>query len=111
MLRLRELRKEKNLKQSDVARAVDGSQRTVSNWENGTSEPDIAMLIRLADYFEVSLDYLTGRSDEFGHIEFQSDVLDDREQELLSLYRNLSEHDRTVLDEIARTYRLKYRAY
>ncbi len=40
------------------------SQNTVSRYETGEREPGIAELIKLADYFNVSLDYLTGRTDD-----------------------------------------------
>lgn len=58
MLRLKELRKSKSLNQSQVANAIGISQRTYSNYEIGTREPDINTIIKLADYFNVTIDYL-----------------------------------------------------
>lgn len=60
---LRELREQKNLRQQDVADIVGSSQKNVSNWEIGKFEPDIQTLWKLADYFDVTIDYLVGRSD------------------------------------------------
>lgn len=60
---LRELREQKNLRQQDVADIVGSSQKNVLNWEIGKFEPDIQTLWKLADYFDVTIDYLVGRSD------------------------------------------------
>ena len=60
---LRELREQKNLRQQDVADIVGSSQKNVSNREIGKFEPDIQTLWKLADYFDVTIDYLVGRSD------------------------------------------------
>lgn len=56
------LREARNLKQKDVANALGISFASYSRWESGTVTPKIKDLIRLADYFQVSTDYLLGRS-------------------------------------------------
>ena len=61
MLRLKELRENKNLSQQDLAKALKVSPSTVSNWEAGKREPDMAMVIAICEYFNVSIDYLLGR--------------------------------------------------
>ena len=61
--RLKELRKEKNLLQSELAKALNTTQRKISYWESEKIEPDIASLWKLSDFFEVSVDYLIGKSD------------------------------------------------
>ncbi|MBE6529136.1 MAG: helix-turn-helix transcriptional regulator [Ruminococcaceae bacterium] len=63
MLRIKELREDRDLRQSDLARATGIDQRTISNYETGKSNPDSYALIRLADFFEVSVDYLLGRTE------------------------------------------------
>lgn len=63
MIRLKELRKEKNKTQRDIAKLTGYMQTLISKWEHGDREPDIATLIKLADYFEVSVDYLIGKND------------------------------------------------
>ena len=60
--RIRELREDRDLKQSDLAKATGIDQRTISNYETGKSNPDSYALIRLADFFNVSIDYLVGRT-------------------------------------------------
>ena len=62
-LRIRDLREDRDLKQTDVAKATGIDQRTISNYENGKTIPDAYALIKLADFFGVSVDYLLGRVD------------------------------------------------
>ena len=61
--RLKALRKEKCLNQSELAKAVNVTQRKISYWETGQLEPDLESLWKLSDYFNVSIDYLIGKSD------------------------------------------------
>ena len=62
--RLKELRKEKKVTQIQMAAVLEMTCRNYQRYEAGVSEPNIDGLIRIADYFGVSLDYLLGRSDE-----------------------------------------------
>lgn len=64
--RLRLLRKEKGLTQLQVAVYCDITEKAYQNYELMTREPKIAILVRIADLYGVSLDYLTGRTDERG---------------------------------------------
>lgn len=52
---LRDLRKEHNLTQEEIAAKFGVSQRSVSRWENGNTMPDISILIELADFYNVDL--------------------------------------------------------
>ena len=63
MNRLRDLREDRDLRQIDVAQATGIDQKTLSNYETGKTNPDSSALIRLADFFHVSIDYLVGRTD------------------------------------------------
>ena len=58
--KLTALRLEKGLTQEALAEALDISNKTVSKWETGFSTPDLEMLVRIAEYFEVSADHLLG---------------------------------------------------
>lgn len=60
---LAELRKDKHLLQKDLADFLSISIGTVSNYETGAHEPDFETLCKLADFFQVSTDYLLGRTD------------------------------------------------
>lgn len=60
--RIKDLREYRDLRQTDVAEATGIDQRTLSNYETGKTNPDSFALIRLADFFDVSIDYLVGRT-------------------------------------------------
>lgn len=60
---LKALRQSKNLTQKQLAENIGASESGIQNYELGTRKPTYDMLIALADYFNVSLDYLVGRSD------------------------------------------------
>ncbi len=61
--RLKSLRKEKGYTQAQVAIYCDITEKTYQNYELMTREPKIEILIRIADFYKVSLDYLVGRTD------------------------------------------------
>ena len=63
-LQLKELRKAKGISQLKLALDLNMNQNTISRYETGEREPGINELIRIADYFNVSVDYLIGRSDK-----------------------------------------------
>lgn len=63
-MRLKEIRKARGISQVRMAIDLNVSQNTVSRYETGEREADYAMLIRIADYFGVSIDYLLCRTDD-----------------------------------------------
>lgn len=62
--RIRDLREDMDMRQSDLAKATGIDQRTISNYETGKTAPDAYALITLADFFNVSIDYLVGRTQQ-----------------------------------------------
>lgn len=60
--RLVSLRKERKFSQNALALALGYSRGQIANYELGSREPDFSTLIRIAEYFDVSIDYLIGRS-------------------------------------------------
>ena len=70
---LKQLRKSKNLTQKQLAELFDYSHVAVAKWENGSREPDFKNLTKLAEYFEVSIDYLWGHTTKFTQGERQID--------------------------------------
>ncbi len=62
-MRLKEIRKSKSISQLKLAMDLNTNQNTISRYETGEREPCIADLIKIADYFNVSLDYLLERTD------------------------------------------------
>lgn len=56
--RIRELRNSRSLSQVELAKQLHVSKQTISNWENNNVPPSIDTLIRIANFFDVSTDYL-----------------------------------------------------
>lgn len=63
-IRLKELREEKRLSQMAAGAALGVSRSAIAGYEAKGREPDVHMLIALADFYEVSIDYLVGRKDK-----------------------------------------------
>lgn len=61
-IKLKTLREEKRISQRDLAKILGISQGSVGNWEAGTREPDFKTVKKIADFFDVSIDYLIGRN-------------------------------------------------
>ena len=62
--RLKELRRKRKISQLKLALDLNMNQNTISRYENLEREADYETLIKIADYFNVSIDYLLGRTDE-----------------------------------------------
>lgn len=92
-MRLKELREENNLSQWDVANGIQTSQRNIGRWENGDVIPSADAVVKLADFFQVSADYLLGRTDDLGNISLPSQGAppSKKERELLAIFRQMTE--------------------
>ena len=107
---LKELRKSRKLLQKDLARYLQVAESTYSYWEQGKFEPDTETLKKLADYFNVSVDYLLGRTENnettttenLFKIKKAPESLSDDEQELLKQYNLLDSHSKIALLELAK---------
>lgn len=87
MLRLKELRKKKQISQQKLAIDLNVSQAAISKYEQGLAEPDIRMLKEMSEYFGVSIDYLVGRTKQ--NIFFTENTYNEREKELLYYFKKL----------------------
>ena len=103
-IRLTALRKEKKLLQADVANKIGIARATYGAYEQGNRQPDFDTLERLADYFEVSTDYLLGRTDtpaltpqEKDEAAFQAFAND---PELNVFYKELPESDEEAVRKL-----------
>lgn len=63
-MRLKELRKSRGVTQLKLSMDLNVNQNTISRYETGVCEASYQMLIKLADYFDVSVDYLLERTDD-----------------------------------------------
>lgn len=61
--RLKELRTEKDITGEDLGKILNVTKAAISNWESGNRSPDSNTVIKIADFFDVSLDYLYGKTD------------------------------------------------
>ena len=92
---LKDLRVEANLTQTELSRRLNIGQATIACYENGQREPQLTILSAYADYFECSIDYLVGRTDDVGNVIVASNAdasksMTSDERELLQKYKNLS---------------------
>lgn len=107
MIRLRELRAEKNISQRKMAEMFSVSQGTYNNWEQGNTQPSIEQLIELARFFSVSVDYLIYNSDDEGYIKIQ-EVMSRDDIATLHTVNTLPEDSKQLLmDFIASLYSTK----
>lgn len=93
-MRLKELRIERGLTQTEVATAISTSQRNIGRWENLENEPTANFIIALANFFQVSTDFLLGIEDDFGIKKngsaFVPSGYTKEEQQLIENYRELN---------------------
>lgn len=73
MYKLKELREQKKITQTQLAKETNIPMISYTRYENGITEPSVQILIKLADYYNVSLDYLVGRqyTNEIGYLDQQ----------------------------------------
>ncbi len=64
--RLKQLREETGISMNQLAHELDVSNAAICKWENGNAEPKVTYLIKLSEFFECTVDYLIGKTDDFG---------------------------------------------
>lgn len=84
---IKELRKKKGFTQKELAALLGIGQTTIANYEKGTRVPDTNMLNRLADFFEVSLDFLVGRKEKGASVPNEVSSYDEHENCIDEMYR------------------------
>ena len=92
---LKSLRIESGLTQKELSAKLKIGQATIACYENGQREPHILNLVAYADFFECSLDYIAGRSDDFGNVVISVERTKDGRA-------TLSEDERTLLNKYNR---------
>jgi transcriptional regulator with XRE-family HTH domain len=83
-VRIKQLRKEKELTQTELGKHLNVGKSTISQYETDTNMPDPEMILKIANFFNVSTDYLLGRSDK------RKETLDDEPtpQEIEEIFQN-----------------------
>lgn len=92
MEKLKALRKERRLTQKELAAEFSTTDSNISGWESGKWQPDLETLIKLADFFGVTVDYLLGREEQKNIIERPPyDITDKQLIDFMKLYGIMSE--------------------
>lgn len=108
-MNLKLLRKQKKLTLQEMATDFNSSPQVLNNYENGKRQPDFDTLIKLADYFGVSVDYLIGRtgasSAPFGTA---ASPLTEEENELLQYWRLMDNVERRAVLDTAKAFAGKH---
>jgi transcriptional regulator with XRE-family HTH domain len=97
MTRLYSLREEKDMKQKDLAAMLNIKPSAISKYEKGIAQPSIPTLIRIAEIFEVTVDYLLGLSSVKNP--YSPDRFTPKEAEIIAKYRKLTRENRIRIDE------------
>lgn len=100
--KIKELREESSYTQRTLAKKLNISSSTLAMYETGKRDPDTATLARIAEFFQVSTDYLLGLS-ELRAQPADSTNLSQDEIELLHYYRKMQEHQKDVVLKVAET--------
>ena len=96
------LRTRRGLSQQQLASVINVSQQSINKYENHDVEPNIDTLCAIAEFFNVSVDFLIGRTDIERKIENTSFCeLNESEQQLISHWRTLSASDQKTVLELA----------
>ncbi|MFJ7663926.1 helix-turn-helix domain-containing protein [Lysinibacillus sp. NPDC097162] len=90
-VRLKYLRKSNNKTQQDIADILGITRPAYTAYEQGKRNPDYEILEKIADYYNVSIDYLLGRTDNKGALHTQAGISDNE-------YNNLSAYQKEVID-------------
>lgn len=101
---LKNLRKEKKLSQKELSEILKISQSVICDYENNKVDPTTNVLLKYADFFGVSTDYLLGRENDEGNIITVAPDLSSEEQRLLDYYRALPPELRAGVMSYTRTF-------
>jgi len=96
--KIKELRKKKKMTQQDVANKLKLAKSTISQYENNINEPDNKTLIKIADMFEVTVDYLLGRDPNPTLSQSEKEEMRVTE-ELINMLENIPSNKRRQLEK------------
>lgn len=89
-MNLKSLRMQNNLSQQQLAKTLGVKQNTLSNYENGITQPDLNLIIKISDYFNCSIDYLLGHQTKNT---VYLDSLTENQKEVISLIKTLTDRE------------------
>jgi len=95
--RIKELRAEKKISQKELASQLYVSPQAISKWERNESTPNPEAIAKMAGIFEVSADYLVGRTNQRGEPPAQGEELDDMEKQLMKYVKDMTLDQKKML--------------
>ena len=95
---LKKLREDKHITQTKLSTDLEVTQELISRYEVGSAFPQPNMLIKLADYFNCSVDYLLGITDVKTPVKYFSKNANTKDADILSKYNSLSSEDKKCFD-------------
>lgn len=109
---LRKLRHDKGIYQKELAKYLNVSNGTISNYEKGTHSPDLDTLIKFAEYFGVSTDYLLGRTEYCHNLNTLNDSFstDYTVSQFMNTVLELPPKDREVLSDYVNLLKLRQKS-
>ena len=100
-MRIRDIRAQQGISQKELALALGIAPNTLSQYENEKRAPDFETVIRIADYFRVSVDYLIGRDEKEKPTPEDGGGLNEAELRLVALHRSLNREGQEQLFDYA----------
>lgn len=97
MKRLRDLREDADMRQTKLAGMLNIKSSAISKYENGVMQPSLPTLMKIADIFNVSVDYLLGLSSVKNP--YSADKFTPREAEIVAKFRKLNRENQIRIDE------------
>lgn len=102
---LKALREEYGISQQRLAEAIFVTQPSINKYENHNTEPEIEILKRIANYFDTTIDYLVGYSDQrYRADHLTEERLTPREARLLADLRAMPEEKRQCVEQVVRLF-------
>lgn len=104
MKRLKELREAKHMSQQALADILHVTQQSIHKYEYGLAEPDMDIILHMAEIFDTSIDYLVGYTDiPFRYETYPTDSISSSEKHILEYYRHLSPKAQELIQELILT--------
>ncbi|MBO5525013.1 MAG: helix-turn-helix transcriptional regulator [Roseburia sp.] len=101
MKRLKELRESKNMSQQTLADIFHVTQQSIYKYEHGLAEPDLDVILHMADFFDTSVDYLIGYTNTPNRYEtYPENAITHDEMCVLEYYRRLSPRAQELIQEL-----------
>ena len=113
--RLKELRKDKNMTQVQLAEELGVSKGTIAMWEIGKREPNFETLNRLSDIFDKRIDYILGYTNDTSSPRLTEEDIDqlgrweveDQFREIIMAYLSLDEYGKTAVESLIKAEKLR----